>query len=182
MIDSLPAAPYLLLATPVLNGGEFHQSVILMVDHGNHGSSGFVLNKPLGSTLGDVLDFGEIVERVPLFRGGPVQSESLQFLTSDMNAGGEVLPGLAALENLEDLESALKGIGEKHSIAGMLGYAGWGAGQLLGEMEEASWVIAKAEARHVFEIAPERLWATVLWEMGGRNRWMALAGVDPLWN
>ena len=70
-------------------------------------------------------------------------------------------------------------------IAGMVdsvrifrGYAGWGPGQLEGEIESGSWLVLDAEPTDVFADAPDDLWRDVLRRQGGRLAWLATAPDD----
>ena len=70
-------------------------------------------------------------------------------------------------------------------IAGMVdsvrifrGYAGWGAGQLEGEIEAGSWLVLDAETDDVFAARPDELWRHVLRRQGGRLAWLATAPDD----
>jgi putative transcriptional regulator len=151
--------------------------VVLVISHDPEGSFGLVLNRPLEHSLGEVLpDAPEAAARVPLLQGGPVQTDALQFMSRHEHLGRKVMAGVsvgAALDELLDASPRAEG------VCGYLGYAGWGEGQLEGETAEGSWVVAPARAEHVFEVPAERLWATVLRELGGRYAWMAFGDGSP---
>lgn len=187
-----PNQPYLLVARPELRDPNFERTVVLVTRHDEEGAFGWILNRPLDQRLGDVVGESVADERVrgvPLFRGGPVEPAAAQFLTDADGEGVRATPleGVAMLpiegasgpSDLAELVDALPG---DAVVRGYLGYAGWGAGQLEGEIDEGSWFIAPADARHVFGVAPERLWPTVLWEQGGDLRWIVLDDADPKLN
>ena len=68
-----------LIATPSIMGDtNFHRAVILLVDHKNDGTVGFILNKQLEYTLNDVMD--GINFEIPLYFGGPVEDDNLFFI------------------------------------------------------------------------------------------------------
>ncbi len=71
----------LLISDPFLKDPNFLRTVVLLCEHQNEGSFGFVLNKPLDITLEDVMPEA-IGLRIPLWEGGPVQKDSLHFLHS----------------------------------------------------------------------------------------------------
>lgn len=168
---------FLLVASPELLDPNFRQTVVLIVAHDADGSFGLVLNRPLEQRLVDVLP--EVDPRgaeVPLLEGGPVKTDMVQFVTTRGDVGRAVVPGVrvgAGLDELIELEV------ECEQIHAYVGYAGWGEGQLERETEEGSWIVAPARAEHVFEVPADRLWASVLRELGGEYAWMALKGGRP---
>lgn len=171
---------FLLVASPELQDPHFERSVVLMVQHDAEGAYGLVLNRPLTRTLSDVLESaGPRWAGVPLHVGGPVQTNLLQFVVAGDGPGRLVVPGLAVGSDLAELA---QGPTEAACVRAYLGYAGWGGGQLERETSEGSWIVRPAEARHVFGIPSEHLWATVLRELGGNYAWMSLSGGDPTVN
>lgn len=188
---SQPSQPFLLVASPQLRDPHFERVVVLVTRHDDDGAFGWILNRPLGQRLGDVVGTGldDRVGDVPLYRGGPVEPAAAQFLT---DASGDAvrdlpLPGVAMLpiedaEGPHDLGELVARLPDDAVVRGYLGYAGWGSGQLDAEIDEGSWLLAPAEARHVFGVDAERLWRTVLWDLGGEARWIALDDVDPSLN
>ena len=69
----------LLIAEPSIIGDiSFNRSIILLADHNNEGSIGFILNKPLDYCLGDLIP--EIESNLPIYNGGPVQQDNLYFI------------------------------------------------------------------------------------------------------
>ncbi len=178
-----PAADqgFLVVASPELADPNFHRAVVLMISHDRHGSFGLVLNRPLKGMLADALepqdgDVQDLAAKVPLFRGGPVSTDLVQFVSNAEQCGTIVVPGVAVGADLDELSCATAA---DLPVRAYAGYSGWGAGQLERETEEGSWIIAPAAARHVFEISHDALWATVLRDLGGEYAWMALDGSRP---
>ena len=168
---------FLLVASPELRDPNFVRTVVLMVQHDREGAFGLVLNRPTTHHLSEVLD--DLDPRwadVTLHQGGPVQTNLLQFVLRSEAPGTPVVPGLSVGATVDDLEEAGVGAGDVRAV---VGYSGWGAQQLERETEEGSWIVLPAAPRHVFEIPPERLWATVLRESGGSHAWMSLSDGDP---
>ena len=179
--DPTLTAPFLLVAGPALQDPNFRRTVVLVISHDAEGTYGLVLNRGLEQTLADVLsEEDERAAGVPLLQGGPVQGEVLQLLGD--GPGAEVFPGVSALPVGEDLETLLAMLPDTTVARAYLGYAGWGTDQLIGELEEGAWIVADPQRKHVFEIPPDRLWVSVLWELGGSYRWLALEGGDPTAN
>jgi len=87
-----------------------------------------------------------------------------------------LLPGVALGLSLDEL---LAQAAVRKSVRCYIGYSGWGAGQLEAETVEGSWIVAPARAEHIFEVPAERLWASVLHELGGQYAWLALDSTPP---
>jgi putative transcriptional regulator len=168
------ASGCLLVASPRLLDPNFARTVVLVISHGAEGSFGLVLNRPLGALLRDVLpDVAESAAEVPVHQGGPVQTDLVQFASRCPASAEALLPGVSVGVSLDELLECQAGGG---AVRCYVGYAGWGAGQLEEETAEGSWIVAPARAEHVFDVPAERLWATVLRELGGQYAWMTLDG------
>lgn len=176
--DDIRLGGQLLLAMPAMNDPNFNGSVILVCEHGEEGALGLIVNRPMQLELGIVLkqlelpaDREDIVKR-PVFSGGPVETQR-GFVVHD--APGRFPDSLdigdaLAVSSSEDVLSAIShGMGPDRFMI-VLGYAGWGAGQLEGELRENSWLSVPATPELVFDTPV-------------RDRWRRAAiqiGVDPL--
>ena len=163
--------PMFLIAIPQLGDPNFARSVVLMLHHGGDGALGLVINHPLTLTLGSFasehnLACHSAVKEIPVFRGGPVEPARGWILHSNGGLGEkqEVLPGLAVSGSVDSLSHLLAD--GRHRLRLLLGYAGWGPGQLEREMEQGSWITVEADPRHVLETPPAECWSAVLREMG----------------
>jgi putative transcriptional regulator len=181
-----PAAGRLLIATPSLVDPNFARSIVLLVDQGDEGALGVVLNRPLEVEVGRVLDgWDRLVDRPDvLFGGGPVQTE-VALALARVNAEQEPMGwrrvdgelGLLDLDApVELLEQALS------SLRIFAGYAGWSAGQLEAEIAEGSWIVVPAEPQDPFLGDPALLWGQVLRRQGGRLAMLATQPRDPASN
>ena len=143
----------LLISDPFLKDPNFLRTVVLLCEHQNEGSFGFVLNKSLGITLQDVIPEA-IGLSIPLWEGGPVQKDSLHFLHSrpdlisdSIEIGDQVYWG-------GDFSNVLSLLQQKELAPGeirfFIGYSGWGEQQLQGELDEKSWIIRQANQQLVF--------------------------------
>ncbi|MFL5354986.1 YqgE/AlgH family protein [Archangium sp.] len=164
-------APGLLVAMPQLTDSNFRRSVILMLEHGESGSMGLIINRGASLTLGDLaknqsLTIAPERQQQPVFMGGPVENHR-GFVLHD-NEGvtekHEVVPGLFLSLTLDTLGPLLKN--PSGHLRFCLGYAGWGAGQLESELASGSWLYAEASARPVLESDPGMLWDHTLKSMG----------------
>lgn len=173
-------APGFLVASPVLQDPNFARSVVLLVDHRTEGSLGFVVNRPAD------IDFGDVVEelglehgqagppRVPVMLGGPVSPRTGWIVYGPDGLGGdesgtiavtEQIRVSASREQLEHLARLTKP--DRHLL--VLGYAGWGAGQLDEEIKQGAWIPVELDEQVIFEAPFEERW----------QRALQAAGIDP---
>lgn len=131
-------------STNALIGSFFEHTTILVVEHNNAGSLGFVTNNPFGKSLHELIEFSH-AKAFPLMDGGPVDREHLFVLHKrpDLIEGGEqVANSLYLGGNMDQVIEAIntKGLNE-HEIQIFIGYCGWDAGELEAEVKEGSWIM-----------------------------------------
>jgi len=161
----------LLLAHPAMRDPNFRRSVVLMSAHDAGGAMGVVLNRPLGKRLGELSgDFAlGPLAGVPLFTGGPVQTEQLV-----LAAWQSRLDGFRLHFGIEP-DKALQLLAEEGThVRGFLGYSGWSPGQLENEMKLKTWIVAEVPEDLLAHSQDDSLWRTVL----GREsaHWRVMAG------
>ncbi len=163
--------PLFLIAIPQLGDPNFARSVVLLLEHNASGALGLVVNQPLTLTLGGFahehgLPCHSRVKESSVFRGGPVDPSRGWILHDDESVEEKqrVMGGLVLSGSITTLNH-LMADGTKR-LRLMLGYAGWGAGQLERELEAGSWLTVEADPKHVLDTAPSDAWAAVLREMG----------------
>jgi putative transcriptional regulator len=159
-------AGQLLVAAPTMGDPRFARTVILMVRHDPSGALGIVINRPLRERpIADLLEaLGEQREgatgSMRIFAGGPVQRElgfvvhSAEYRRAETFAIDGRLAMTGSKEIFRDIAA---GKGPTKSLVAF-GYAGWGAGQLEGEMKVDAWHTAPADAKLVFDEDRERVW------------------------
>lgn len=155
-----------LVATPRMADPRFAHSVILIIAHGDQGAMGLVVNRsygegPLTALLAGfgVKDSGTSA-RVRLHYGGPVEPERGFVLHSTDYSGPStqaIERGLALSTGKDVLEAVAAGEGPRQAIF-IIGYAGWGAGQLEGEIAQGDWLTAPGDSRLVFTADPDQVW------------------------
>lgn len=168
-----------LIAMPNVSEGEFRRSVTLMCEHGEEGALGLVINRPSKVTLGDMLsqmgmDEAEHADAdAAVYWGGPVQPER-GFVVHSNEQGHAHFDASVALTNQLQVTSSpdvMQAIADGQGPAQfmvLLGYAGWGAGQLEQEVVDNTWLNAPGDPAIIFDTpAPTR------WE-----RAVQLLGVD----
>ena len=165
-----------LLAMPSMGDPRFLRSVVYMVAHDSEGAMGFIINKRAeGLSLGDILkDMPETVAttglvNLPVYVGGPVQNDRGFVLhTSDyektQNSLSQELP-IALTQSADVLVDAAHGRGpEKMRL--FLGYAGWGPGQIEGELQDNAWLVCDANIAEIFTSQSDDLYEKCLAAMG----------------
>lgn len=154
---------HLLVAGPELLDPNFHQTVVLIVEHGEQGTLGLVLTRPSDTTVKDLWDQIGIGEEPcssdrPLFVGGPVEGPLMALHTHESLADSTVMPGVYFSVQKENLTELVSKPDDSYRL--FIGHAGWGAGQLEAEMKEGSWLTMPATAEYVF-YAEDDLWDKV---------------------
>jgi putative transcriptional regulator len=177
--SSLSLAGSLLIAHPGLLDPNFRKAVLFLSSNdANEGSFGMILNRPSGRKVGDILTNKTLgaLDEVPVLLGGPVQQDQLLF------AGFRWIDEEDRLECRHHLmipEAQELVMQEDMVVRAFIGYAGWGKGQLEGELAQKAWLLSKAE-RDV--LAPEKsptLWRDVTSQFGPWFRLVAEAPDDP---
>lgn len=160
----------LLLAHPSMRDPNFRRSVVLMSAHNAEGAMGVVLNRPMGKRLGELSgDFAlGGLAKVPLYHGGPVQTDQLVLAAWQVRDDGFRLHfGIEPDKALQLLEE------EGTHVRGFLGYSGWSAGQLENEMKLRTWIVADVPEDLLTHTQDDSLWRTVLGREG--IEWRLLA-------
>jgi putative transcriptional regulator len=141
----------LLIASPRMADPNFRRSVILMLQHDENSALGVVLNRPLELTVKQACEQLETpcsVEGV-LHQGGPCEGPLLVVHTWQEEGDNEILPGLFFTTQREKVERLLE-MEEDLAMKFLVGYSGWGPGQLEEELEEGAWLIANPDPETIF--------------------------------
>ena len=170
--------PALLTATPQVQDPFFNHSVVLLLGHTDEGSFGFNVNRPTTVSIQEILEGMEIPwggnsESLAYF-GGPVQPQ-LGTVLYEPEAGEEIAveptvevdSRLWMTQHIDDLTSLASAPPESFRL--YLGYAGWGAGQLVDEILRNDWIVGPVEQKLIFTDDPDAVWKLAL----------RAAGVDP---
>lgn len=174
----------LLVATPPLDDPQFDRAVIFVLEHHQEGAVGVVINRPSGEELDEPLDRWTDLQSAPgaVFSGGPVEENALIALAQtkvplDTDEGhlAPIVGTIASADLTADPAIVAAAVNE---VRVFRGYAGWGPGQLDGEIESGSWLVLDSQAGDVFSGHPDNLWRTVLQRQPGRLAWLADAPDD----
>ena len=163
--DTGSLAGQILIAAPTIGDPRFFHAVILLLRHDKNGAFGIVINHPLEqrsirSLLAGAGDRDARVEgSLLVFAGGPVQPE-LGFVvhSTDYHRPNTLaVGGVAMTADKEILRDIGHHKGPKKSLFA-LGYAGWGAGQLEGEIAHRDWFTTPADPKLIFDDDRGNLW------------------------
>ena len=167
-------APALLLSMPQLVDPNFARTVVLLCKHGDDGALGLVVNRPL-VTSGRVtvnLDPPVSTDReLQVWIGGPVEPQSIWMLAGhDPNEDGD-LPGIRVSEQmyLSTSPHLLRRLLEPDPppLARLIvGYAGWGPGQLEAELHASAWLMSDVDREIVFNTPADRMWEAAIRRLG----------------
>lgn len=186
----------LLVATPNLSDPNFDRTVVLLLEHGPEGALGVVLNRPSDLDLSEPLPEWARAAAHPsvVFIGGPVAPSAAVCLArvgahggapgweQVLGPSGPLSGGLGPVGMLDldaDPDEAIPRLDEIRVFAG---YAGWGPGQLEGEIASGGWFVVDADAADPLSPAPEHLWQAVLRRQGGTLALFAAYPSDPAMN
>lgn len=180
-----PAAGILLIADPFLKDPNFLRTVVLLCEHREQGSFGFVLNKQIEQTLGELVADLEGYS-LPVYYGGPVQMNTIHFI----HQYPDLIPESVKVNddiywggNFETVTALIKSKSiDQHKIKFFIGYSGWGDEQLVGELKEKSWLTVSANRKLVFNTDHDEIWKGSLQELGGEYEMMINFPIDPQLN
>lgn len=173
--DSIELTGKLLIAMPGMSDPRFSKSVIFMCAHSSDGSMGLIVNKPTPELkLGDLLDQLKIPKgpenrEIRVHFGGPVELgrgfvlHSADYQSEDATLKVDEVFGMTATHDI--LEAIASGNGPKSATL-MLGYAGWGPGQIESELVHNGWLVADASPELVFGADSDAKWRDALKSLG----------------
>jgi len=174
---------HLLVASPALLDPNFRRSVVLVTEHTEEGAAGLVLNRPSPVAIAAAVPQLEplVEEGEQVWVGGPVQPEAVLVLGEFLDPADAAVPlfGSLGFPSLAEPEEVVPLTTRRRVFAG---YAGWGAGQLEGELAAEDWIVAPALADDAFTEEPEELWSDVLRRKGGVYELVARMPADPRLN
>lgn len=188
----------LLVATPPLEDPNFDRTVIYVLEHSAQGAIGVVLNRPLDEECPTVLSSWSWHLSAPrvLFAGGPVEPDALiglafaegvdaerwspvdRGIASDGPTDDRAVTGEWAVGSVDLAESPEEVAEQLGAVRIFRGYAGWGPGQLDGELDAGAWMVFDATHDDLFGDRPDDLWRDVVRRQGGHFSWIAEAPDD----
>ncbi|TWT77323.1 hypothetical protein Pla123a_19830 [Posidoniimonas polymericola] len=159
-------AGHLLTASRDLRDPNFQRTVVLLLEHGEQGALGVVLNRTGDSSVAEVWDHidAEPCDCDQLMNiGGPVQGPLIALHTSEVLGEKQVLPGLYMSLQRGSIDLLVRQ--DEHEFRLYSGNSGWGGGQLEEELEAGGWLTTPARRDEVFA-DPDELWRSVTSRIG----------------
>ena len=159
-------AGQLLVATAEMKDPRFAESIIYLVKHSDQGAFGLIINKPITKgTFSEVLKgFGiqnqNVIGEIDVHYGGPVSRQQGFLLHSDeitLDSSTKMNDGFAVTADVEIVQMLALGTGPRQALL-IMGYSGWGPGQLEMEIKANSWFTISPDKSLVFGKDPEKKW------------------------
>lgn len=155
-------AAHFLVSSPQLVDPNFLHTVVLLIQHTDEGALGVVLNRPTSKTVEELWkEVGKspcLVEG-PVHLGGPVPGPIMSVHANQFFAELEILPGVFFAAKKDNLDELVMQQDDPMRI--FLGHAGWGPGQLAGELRRRSWDVVPADLFTLFRTDPQWMWETL---------------------
>jgi putative transcriptional regulator len=176
----------LLLAEPSIIGDvSFSRSVILLADHNESGSVGFILNKPLDFTVNDLVP--DVEASFVVYNGGPVEQDNLYFIHNipDLITNSiEISDGIYWGGDFDITRELINnGTIHKENIRFFLGYTGWDHDQLENEFEANSWIVTLNNFKNkILDTPSSEFWKAKIMELGGEYVIWSNAPENPILN
>ena len=178
--DSAPTRRFL-IATRQVKGLFFEKSVVLLIQHNRNGAMGLILNRPSETPVADLLAEPEDTKEESggeektlrtdrLYVGGPVDPSQIVFLVKETEPplrSVPILPGVYASSESDVLERFSENLIPPEHFRAYVGYAGWGPGQLEGEIKRGDWFQGSGQSEVIFDPKPELTWERLVAEHEG---------------
>lgn len=171
MDDASGFAPMLLISMPNLADPNFARSVILLCEYGKNGAFGLVVNRRMAEPAHEVVAVEPevaIQKDLHLFTGGPVEPMRAWVLTAHATLDDdatEIADGVYLTASPAVVRGVLQAPPSSDTRV-VVGYAGWGPGQLDEELAQSSWLLAPLGADLVFDSRPDTVWDRALSRLG----------------
>ena len=181
-----PAKGLLLIAEPAITGDlSFNRSVVLIADHTESGSIGFILNKVLDFELKDLVP--DIKGKFRVYNGGPVEQDNLYFIhkVPDLIPDSiEIANGIYWGGNFEVVKGLLnQSLITEGEIKFFLGYSGWDCDQLNEELNAHSWIVTEnKDNKDILNRKPRTFWKDKMMQLGGSYVIWSNAPENPSYN
>lgn len=152
---------HIIISTALLDETEFEKTAIVITEHNEKGTIGYVFNQRFPRKFNELEEFKHSIP-VPLYKGGPVQTDMLYFMhrRPDLIPNGEPVTGNVCMGG--DFKTAVQLLNNAQLKSGdvrlYIGYCGWDANELEAEIKEGSWQLTNATVEVVFTDSPVSIW------------------------
>ena len=167
----LPSRGKILISEPFLRDATFGRSVILLIDHTDEGTMGLIINKPLPIFVNDIIKEFKYINDIPLYKGGPVATDTLFYLHTLANISGAipVSKGLYLNGDFDEIKKyILQGNKVDQHIRFFLGYCGWEGEQLNDELKENTRLVSKEDKDYLMNSDTKDMWKEALEKLGSK--------------
>jgi putative transcriptional regulator len=166
-------APSLLLSMPQLTDPNFNRTVVLLCKHSDEGAFGLVVNRPLVTTGRVVVNLDPPVSPehdLQVWVGGPVEPQRSWILVGDDpdqdEASGVRIADALYLSTSPELLRKLLDPAPPPRARLVVGYSGWGPGQLEAELQASAWLISDVDRDLIFDTPADRMWEKAIRRLG----------------
>lgn len=175
-VDRLPESliGHVLVAMPGMDDPRFARAVVLLCQHNEDGAMGLVVNRLSDYRLSEILAqmqisdvHADFADR-PVLAGGPVQTDRgfvLHEGATDWDSTLRIADALAVSTSRDVLERIAAGTGPTRFLL-MLGFSGWGPGQLESELADNAWLTVPADNELLFDVPLEMRWQAATSRLG----------------
>ncbi len=166
------SAPLLLLSMPQMADRNFAKTVVLLCEYTDRGAFGFVVNRQMSEPAHTLVHTDPPITvdpRLKLWIGGPVEPQRTWVLMAEAQGPDdeqrEICPGVL-LSVSKELTLQLLQAPPSSRARVLVGYAGWGPGQLDHEIAESGWLTMDVDPALIFSVPPEEMWETAIRRLG----------------
>lgn len=180
-----PSRGKILISEPFLRDATFGRAVILLIDHTEEGSMGLVINKQLPIFVNDIINEFKYLEEIPLYKGGPVATDTLFYLhtLSDIPGAISICKGLYLNGDFNEIKRyILQGNKIDEHIRFFLGYSGWKSEQLKTEIKENTWLVSKEGPTYLMSKDIKDMWKQALGKLGSKYEAWSRFPIVPTFN
>lgn len=181
-----PKTGRLLISEPFMADPNFKRSVVLLTEHGEEGTVGYILNQVGNLLLKDVIQDLWAADN-QIYFGGPVAADTLHFIHrayDKLQSGEEIGNGIYWGGNFETLKILINSNAiQEDEIKFFMGYSGWDNGQLTRELEQNAWMVSDISSPEIiFGNDDEQLWKDVIVNLGPKYAHVSNFPTDPSLN
>ena len=167
-------APAFLLSMPQLTDPNFNRTVVLLCKHSEEGAFGLVVNRPLVTSGRVIVNLEPVVStdrELQVWIGGPVEPQRSWMLVGDGPDEAEEAAGVRIADRLylstsPNLLRRLLDPDPPLRTRLVVGYSGWGPGQLEAELEASAWLLSDVDCNLIFNTPPDRMWEAAIRRLG----------------
>lgn len=190
-MESILYPGQMLIANSGLLDTNFRRTVVLLTEHNEDGTMGYILNRKLDATLADIITEKYATKeleaaRIPLYWGGPCQIDSLHYVHrvgKPVEGARHVFGTIHWGGSFDEIHSFIQNQTYSPDIVRFfVGYAGWSEGQLDGELEEKSWLLSPCNETMVFAESDKNIWSRAVRNLGPKFTKMSLMPEHPSLN